>query len=684
MALLFTATGLLADDSQPGRSVITKDQVNNYQLSDNEWVVRFDQGLSQAAKDQILDGIAYVQRVEHLRSPEVSLIKVTPGVPEATLQQLFDAQANIRYAARGLVFGDGTREFPLDRVFVQLYSASQLQSLQQQAAAMGMQVVEESFMENLYELALDKNSQLDPIAFSNQLNSISNYQWAEPDMLRLMKKLSTNDTYLNYQWSLDNTGSSLQYNGTAGEDMEVYSAWTTTTGSSSIKVAILDEGVDLNHPDLLANMLAGYDGHGITAGDAENDDAHGTACAGIVAAVGNNNLGTAGVAYGSKIIPVRIAYSNIDGDWVTSNSIIGTCITWAWQTAGADVLSNSWGGGGSSSLINDPITNAVTLGRGGLGAPVLFAAGNSNTGLIYPATQPDVISVAAMSMCGERKTPSSCDGEYWWGSCFGAGLDVAAPGVKIYASDISGADGYSSGDYTATFNGTSSATPNAAGVMALVLSANASLTEAQARAILESTCDKAGTYSYVTDPAYPNGTRCDDLGYGRVNAAAAVLAATGGSSTCDIDGTVGTTSVGSTTATVYFSGTAGSATGYIVEYGLAGFSLGTGSTANSVDTTVVLSGLSANTAYDFYIFADCSGTPSDSSEQGSFTTLCGEITSFPFVEDFEASSTTVGCWFNEYVVGTFNWTIGTGAGGGSVSTAYSGVNNARLDRKSVV
>lgn len=676
MALLFTATGLWADDSQPGRSVITKDQVNHYQLSDSEWIIRFDQGLSQAAKDQILDGISYVQRVEHLRSPEISLIKVTPGVPEATLQQLFNAQAGIRYAARGLVYGDGTREFPLDRVFVQLHSAAQLPILQQQAASLGMQVLEESFMENLYELALDKNSQLEPIAFSNQLNAYSNYDWAEPDMLRLMKKLSTNDTFIGSQWSLENTGT--YFGGTPGEDMSVFGAWTTTTGSSSIKVAIIDEGVDLNHPDLVGNMLAGFDGHGITAGDAENDDAHGTACAGIVAAVGNNSLGTAGIAYGSKIIPVRIAYSNIDGDWVTSNSIIGNCITWSWQTAGADVLSNSWGGGGSSSLINGPITNAVTLGRGGLGSPVLFAAGNSNTSMIYPATQPDVISVAAMSMCGERKTPTSCDGEYWWGSCFGAGLDVAAPGVKIYTSDIAGADGYSSGDYAPTFNGTSSATPNAAGVMALVLSANPALTEAQARAILETTCDKAGGYTYATDPSYPNGTRCDDLGYGRVNAAAAVLAATGGSSTCDIDGTVGTTTVGSTSATVYFSGTASSATGYIVEYGLSGFTLGTGSTANSVDTTIVLTGLSANTAYDFYIFADCSGTPSDSSEQGSFTTLCGEITSFPFVEDFEAASTTASCWTNEYVVGSSNWTIGTGASGGSITTAYSGTNNARF------
>jgi subtilisin family serine protease len=218
---------------------------------------------------------------------------------------------------------------------------------------------------------------------------------------------------------------------------------------------------------------------------------------------------------------VRIAYSS-GTSWVTQNSWIGTCIDWSWQTAGADILSNSWGGGGSSALINDPITRSVTQGRGGLGAPVLFAAGNNNGAVSYPATLSNVIAVAAMSMCDQRKSPTSCDGETFWGSNFGTNLDISAPGVKIYATDISGAAGYSTGNYTATFNGTSSACPNAAGVMALILSVNPGLNNAQARQIIESTCDKVGGHSYTANANQPNGTWTNELGHGRVNAFAAV------------------------------------------------------------------------------------------------------------------------------------------------------------------
>jgi subtilisin family serine protease len=93
-------------------------------------------------------------------------------------------------------------------------------------------------------------------------------------------------------------------------------------------------------------------------------------------------------------------------------------------------------------------------------------------------------------MCNQRKSPTSCDAENFWGSNFGTGVDVSAPGVKIYTTDISGTAGYSTGNYTASFNGTSSATPNTAGVVALILSVNPGLTYAQARQILESSCEK--------------------------------------------------------------------------------------------------------------------------------------------------------------------------------------------------
>src|SRR5262249_19585785 len=152
-----------------------------------------------------------------------------------------------------------------------------------------------------------------------------------------------------------------------------------------------------------------------------------------------------------------------------------------------------------SSTINNAISAATTSGRGGKGAAVLFASGNENGAVTYPATLTNVIAVGAMSMCNQRKSPSSCDGENWWGGNFGTNLDVSAPGVKIYATDLVGSAGYSTTDYFSAFNGTSSATPAVAAVMALIYSVNSGLSLNDARYFLESTCQKVGGYTYTSN-----------------------------------------------------------------------------------------------------------------------------------------------------------------------------------------
>ncbi len=213
-------------------------------------------------------------------------------------------------------------------------------------------------------------------------------------------------------------------------------------------------------------MLQGFDclsgtanpGDGRPLGPAR---AHGTNCTGIIAAVANNNIGIAGIAPDCKIIPINLAAA--DGSF-TSESNIAAGFDYAWQH-GADVISNSWGGGSPSSIIDDAINRCVTLGRGGKGTVVLFASGNNNAALSYPAMLENVISVGGVNMCGMRKSPASvvCDGESW-GASYGTGLDVVAPCVKIMSTDLSGSAGYNTsagaaGDYFNRFNGTSSATP---------------------------------------------------------------------------------------------------------------------------------------------------------------------------------------------------------------------------------
>jgi subtilisin family serine protease len=213
-------------------------------------------------------------------------------------------------------------------------------------------------------------------------------------------------------------------------------------------------------------------------------------------------------------MPIRIGYGRYqDGerDWVTCDSWIERGIRYAADN-GARILSNSWGGETPSTSI----TEAIRYARNEKRCVVIVAAGNDGEPSVdYPARLSEVIAVGASSPCDERKDLSSCDREPW-GSNYGPELDVIAPGVLITTTDISAARGYNaaSGNYTSTFNGTSAAAPHVAGLAALILSANPSLTPDQVQRIIQDTADDLGSPG-----------RDDETGYGRVNAYRAVLRA---------------------------------------------------------------------------------------------------------------------------------------------------------------
>ena len=380
---------------------------------------------------------------------------------------------------------------------------------------------------------------------SNILYESDYFEQAQPSFTRLLTVLNT---YYTDQWGLNNTG---QQGGTTGIDINAPEAWELTEGSNNIVIAVLDNGVDLDHDDLEGNLLAGYDAtdgsDGEVNGNCHGNYAHGTCCAGIIAAI-DNSYGIKGVASNCKIVPVRIMKTNSTSD--DDPLIIG--MNYAWETAEADVISCSWGGRGSSiNNLDDEISYALELGRDSLGCVVVFAGGNDNLNSIhYPAnSNSDIIAVGAMSPCGERKSPSSCDTEDEWGSNYGTPLDVVAPGVLIPTTDIEGSAGYNTNlflhtevggslisndynnyDYTVCFNGTSAATPHVAGVAALILSINPYLTQDQVRDIIKSTARKVRTdlYTYSTTTGRTNGTWNNQMGYGLVDAYAAVIAAAGG------------------------------------------------------------------------------------------------------------------------------------------------------------
>ncbi len=299
-------------------------------------------------------------------------------------------------------------------------------------------------------------------------------------------------------WSLDKIG--------------VAAAWAVTRGSPDIRVAVLDEGVDTKHPSLKPAVVAERDFIGNNGNSAmpSGNDAHGTACAGIVL---SRDKQFPGIAPGCSLIAARIAVGDGNDGWIFEDFSTADAIDWCWRQ-GAAVLSNSWGGGAPSDAISRAFARARTQGRGGLGSVVCIAAGNNQDPIDFPGDLPGYVTVGASNPKDERKTKTSSDGENW-GSNFGPTMHLLAPGVFIWTTDISGSAGYETGDFTKTFNGTSSATPAVAGVAALMLSANPALSVASVRNLLQTTAKKIQKQTTWTP----------ELGWGRLDAAKAVQSA---------------------------------------------------------------------------------------------------------------------------------------------------------------
>jgi len=432
------------------------------------------------------------------------------GAPQAAVA--LGASAEVARVAPVFKLGEN-RVIATDRVLVGIRRPEALTAA---AQAVGATVLQQQG--TAYEYVLQLPESVDPFDAADQLQSHPDIDYAEPDLVTVGRHIpkrtvgpNAADPLTRFQYMLKLT--------------QAKAARERVLGDPQVRIAVLDEGVDTAHPDLAAAILGSFDATDDDEFQEPNGwDGHGTACAGLAAAIGDNARGVEGVAAGCSILAVRIAFSDEPGGpWKTSNSVIARAVDWSWQN-GASVLSNSWGGGAPSTAITNAFERARTQGRNGLGAVVVIAAGNDNGPVTFPGDLPNLFAVAASNEFDEPKTPTSRDGEFWWGSCFGPEIAVAAPGVHNYTTDISGMGGYNTGggvldsDYFDSFNGTSSACPIVAGTAALVLSANPALTEAQVRQVLLESADKVGPDPYV------NG-RNDRMGHGRVNALRAVDAA---------------------------------------------------------------------------------------------------------------------------------------------------------------
>lgn len=303
---------------------------------------------------------------------------------------------------------------------------------------------------------------------------------------------TVNDYYRSYQWYLDS--------------INAYSAWDIAKAEGAVTVAVIDSGIDMDHPDLVNNIVAPRDF--VNLDDSPDDEmGHGTHVAGIVAAQSNNGIGTSGVSYNAKVMPLGVfeeVYneSKKETEWQTNSSIIVDAYNYFLRDTDSNgkgdlaeqynlkVINMSLGGEGS--LSSDSVFANCIDRAAAQGIITVCAAGNENSDKPYlPADYETCVSVIALKNDGTSKADFSN---------YGNDKDISAPGSSIF-STVNGGDW----DY---MSGTSMASPVVAGVAALLYAYDSSLTVDEVKNALYSTATNLGSSYY--------------FGAGRVNAYAAL------------------------------------------------------------------------------------------------------------------------------------------------------------------
>jgi thermitase len=319
----------------------------------------------------------------------------------------------------------------------------------------------------LHVLALPEGA--DEHAVARSFRSQRCVEFVEVDAYLPPSDVATSDPYAASQWHL--------------AKIAAPAAWSTTTGAASVVVAVLDTGVDGAHPDLAPHLVAGWNTFDNTA-DSSDVVGHGTEVAGAAAAVGDNGLGVAGVCWNASIMPIRVS-DQFGGGYA---STIANGLVWA-ADHGARVANVSYAVSGIASVAS---AAQYFQGKGGV---VCVSSGNSGS---YDASpdNPYLLTVGATD---------AADVVASWSST-GNNVDLCGPGVGIWTTTRGG--GY------AAVSGTSFSSPIVAGVAALVISANPTLSPQQVAAAVMQSSDDLGAAGW--DATY---------GMGRVNAASALTVA---------------------------------------------------------------------------------------------------------------------------------------------------------------
>jgi subtilisin family serine protease len=349
------------------------------------------------------------------------------------------------------------------------------------------------------------------------------------------KRAMPNDSLINQQWHLKFNN---QSGAVLGTDLNIENIWAYPINGAGfrgrgIRIGIVDDGVQTSHPDFVGNIdtTNDYDWNDTTPTDPSPGagDDHGTACAGDAAARGNNSLGVSGSAPEATLVGMRLIAAN------TTDQQEADAVNYLPQLI--QIKSNSWGPNDTGTILEAPgpltlaaLKNAVETGRAGKGTIILWAGGNGldvNDNSNYDGYANSIYTIAVGAFDSQSRQA--------WYSESGANLVIVSPSsgtspaLGKTTTDRTGADGYVAGDYESDFGGTSSATPTASGVVALMLEANPNLGWRDVQEILMRSAKKVNPSDtdWKTPVAPANINHNHKFGAGLIDATAAVnLAAT--------------------------------------------------------------------------------------------------------------------------------------------------------------